>query len=409
MKENGDIDSILNDTNTFKEELFRAKANSENNILEIENTVDANRSQFEEEFKLIIQHLNDLKTKFLDELSTTLKRGREELSNQILTFEDGILCIDYCKNAFQMAKDADSNTERVMKFHKALEQFKRLKSCQIKETNVQIDTSSGDLASLKNIAIVKVVKTSNFIEFDINNIELLEFKRFQLGNGEITSGFFLSDGNFLVVNRTEKKCLIYDKEWNCCHVIEDLSDPRAVTQREEEIFVTAGISEYIEVYSSQFQKLKTIPIHYTVCGITSLGENLYVTSPYKILEIDNTGIMKSHTVNTKAHLHIISTKNNLIVYSVWKKNEVVAMDATGRTKWKYKNQNLESPHGLDVDSRDRIYVAGTASNNVHVLSNDGELIRVIENIYKPVFFKVNESERVVCVGTVEKEMVVYKF
>ena len=163
LKENGDIDSILNDTNTYKEELFRAKANSENNILEIENTVDAKRSQFEEEFKLIIQHLNDLKNKFLDELSTTLKRGREELSNQILTLEDGILCINYCKNGIQMAKDADSNTERLMKFHTALEQ------------------SSGDLTSLKNIAIVNVVKTSHFIEFDINNIELLEFKRFQLG------------------------------------------------------------------------------------------------------------------------------------------------------------------------------------------------------------------------------------
>lgn len=103
------------------------------------------------------------------------------MSNQILTLEDGILCINYCKNDIQMAKDADSNTERLMKFHTALEQFKRLKCCQIKETNVQIETSSGDLTSLKNIAIINVVNTSHFIEFDINNIELLEFKRFQLG------------------------------------------------------------------------------------------------------------------------------------------------------------------------------------------------------------------------------------
>lgn len=112
------------------------------------------------------------------------------------------------------------------------------------------------------------------------------------------------------MNRTEENCLIYDKEWNCCHVIEDLSDPRAVTQREEEIFVTTEISKCIEVYSNQFQKLKTIPVNHSACGITSLGEKLYVTSPHKILEINtcNTGMIKIHTVNTKAHLQIIYKK-----------------------------------------------------------------------------------------------------
>lgn len=85
------------------------------------------------------------------------------------------------------------------------------------------------------------------------------------------------------------------------------------------------------------------------------------------------------------------------------------MDVEGRTKGIYQNQDLKWPQGLDIDSRDRIYVAGKASNNEHVLSYDGKLIRVIENISAPVFFKVNESERVVYVGTVKNEMIVYKF
>ena len=89
--------------------------------------------------------------------------------------------------------------------------------------------------------------------------------------------------------------------------------------------------------------------------------------------------------------------------------KVIAWTIKGNSAWEYGNSSLKSPHGLDVDSFDHIYVADRDNNSVHVLSNVGALIRIIENIPNPLFFKLNEARGTVCVGSGENEMIIYKF
>lgn len=88
---------------------------------------------------------------------------------------------------------------------------------------------------------------------------------------------------------------------------------------------------------------------------------------------------------------------------------ITAMTEDGRVVWKYQSPNLKRPHGLDTDSCENIYVAGSTSNNVHVLSNTGDLVRVIEGIPSPYFFKISEEERVACVCSKNNTIFVYRF
>ncbi|VDI25500.1 Hypothetical predicted protein [Mytilus galloprovincialis] len=52
--------------------------------------------------------------------------------------------------------------------------------------------------------------------------------------------------------------------------------------------------------------------------------------------------------------------------------------AVGDTiKFTYTNQHLSSPRGIGIDFDGNIYIAGYCSKNIHQISNDGKLIRII--------------------------------
>ena len=116
---------------------------------------------------------------------------------------------------------------------------------------------------------------------------------------------------------------------------------------------------------------------------------------------------KTHATNFDI-CDIPVTRKGIILFSL-ASGKIMAITSKGETAWEYKSYNLKEPRGLHVDSRDQIYVSGRESNNVHVLTNGGKLIRVIENITNPMFFKVNEMRGVICVGSGQKKIIFYKF
>ena len=419
MKENGTINSLLTETKAYKEKLLCAKAKEENNISEIEKKVDEERSYMEERFTLTVKHLEDLKNKYLDELSSTLKTSRQDLQTEIERIDEAVLGVDLCTRALEDALEAGDEIETVMKYHNANATFLNVKKCRLKETNIKIDRTENstwlEMLNVKSFAVANLVKCENLIYFDVRNIELSVFKEVTFDDYEdISYGLLLSDGKFIFVDKEGQKCLIYDDQWNCCHVIDlFFSEPFGVAHCDEEIFVTTTHSREIEVFSSRhFQKLRNISVPYAIFGITSRDSNLYVTCGKKILKIDDKQNVKELKVDCTCHYHIITTKSGLIVYSDSKRNVVVAMTDEGDSVWEYRSPNLKHPEGLDVDSCDQIYVAGMNSSNVHVLSNTGNLIRLIENIPRPKFFKINETSRNVCVCSTKSgscEIIVYKF
>ena len=75
--------------------------------------------------------------------------------------------------------------------------------------------------------------------------------------------------------------------------------------------------------------------------------------------------------------------------------------------WQYKNPRLKVPRGLEIDCVGNIFVAARGSDNIHVLSVAGSLIRIIEDVPKPVFIKLMEERRMCCVCSNYKVLKVY--
>ncbi|XP_063399377.1 uncharacterized protein LOC134684013 [Mytilus trossulus] len=74
----------------------------------------------------------------------------------------------------------------------------------------------------------------------------------------------------------------------------------------------------------------------------------------------------------------IATFKDKIYHTNKLAHTVTCYNLQGGIQWTFKNESiLKNPLGIDVDSDGNVYVAGIHSNNVVVISNDGQMYRVL--------------------------------
>lgn len=414
LKENRQIDSLFNEVSTLKRKLMKAKTKAEINLSDIENTVDENVAKTEEEVLSIVQYVENLKKKFVDEIFSTLKKGREELQKEVANLEDGIFYTDYLETVLKRA--TTDNTDTLMQYIIVKEQLKKAKLQTFRQLHVNISVEKKpdwlNLKKLRGIASVQhSVSSSRCFYFDIRTLKLNKPNKHSITGGYLFSCLCLSEGKLLIVNCQEfGLCLVYDKEMKSVTWLEHLNRPYSACQCQEEIFVTNSESKTIDVFSSSdFQKIRNISIYDYVYGITSWNNYVYVACKKQILKLDRMGqILKKYDMNEKNNLHLVVTKSGIIIYSNLEIDKVTAMTGEGQVVWIYQSVNLKEPLDLDTDFHDNIYIAGRESNNIHILSNSGELIRMIEDIPKPTSCKIDEEEGIIYVICEGKTVYVYR-
>lgn len=417
LRESRKMDCMLSELNTFRRNLMKVKNEEMNNISEIENMVDESVAKLEEETSDIMQHIEQLKKEHINEIFLTQKNGREKLQREIEKIEDGVSCVDNCKEEIEKAKGTENNEDLILKYFTAKEIFQKIKQNNFKRIQLKIASEKEPswmkiTTEIRRIANVKLSEITRVFQFDISTVELTKFKEFPIENATIYCGLFLSRGRFLVVKyKGDETCLVYDQNWDCIKVIDGLKKPYGAVQCEDEIFVTNTASNTVDVFSSDdFHKIRNFHLKsINIMGIACWEDNLYGACGNQILKLNRMGeILQKYDVNGRNVLHITATKNGLIVYSDWKLETVTAINDNGFEVWKYQTGDLKQPIELDVDSSDNIYIAGSTSNNLHVLSSSGKRIRVIENIPTPSFCKVNEDERIICVCSGTRNIKLYQ-
>ncbi|XP_056003393.1 uncharacterized protein LOC125662149 [Ostrea edulis] len=387
IKQNRQLDVLLGDMKNLEKKLTKAKGEQEINVAEIENSVDEIIEKTEREFKECVDHLEILKNKHLDEVAGALKKGRGKLSECTNVLSDGIQCTNYCCRNIERVKETENDAEMVMTYYRVKERLLQLK--QFKCTKKQITISQKKVTSFERIN-----------EFSIDG-----------ENSIVWTGNFLSNGNFVFADYIpDGRCFIYNKDWKSTEVIDGLSYPFEAIHSGEELLVTCDGTKSIEVFSlSDLHKLQSININKTVYGITKLNGACYVGCGNKIIKLNLSGEkLKEYKVEGNYNIHISTTKDGHIVYSNCSLNTVTAITDQGDTVWQYKHIKMKVPRGLDVDSVGNIFVAARGSDNIHVLSGAGSLIRIIEDIPQPMFIKLMEERSICCVCSNREIMKVYK-
>ncbi|CAG2226155.1 unnamed protein product [Mytilus edulis] len=109
----------------------------------------------------------------------------------------------------------------------------------------------------------------------------------------------------------------------------------------------------------------------------------------------STGTIGSRLLGNSNYLYVTVITNN-IIYTNDNLNTVTCCDFQGNTHWQFRGGDvLKSPHGISIDKEGNVYVAGTISNNVEVVSNDGKRHRQIlsstEGLKQPKVLHYDQS------------------
>jgi sugar lactone lactonase YvrE len=92
----------------------------------------------------------------------------------------------------------------------------------------------------------------------------------------------------------------------------------------------------------------------------------------------------------------VATSGDKLYYTNTTTHTVTCCDLHGTTQWKFKDQRvLQFPYGISVDNDGNVYVAGYFSNNVMVISPDGqrhrELLSSKDGLVNPCVLDYDKS------------------
>lgn len=104
--------------------------------------------------------------------------------------------------------------------------------------------------------------------------------------------------------------------------------------------------------------------------------------------------------------------DGMLVCSNFTDHSVIALDDLGDEIWTYRHGELKGSYGLDKDPQNNIYVAGMNSNNIHILSRKGSLLRILGGFNGPTCIKFKKDSFtcfVICQSQTISQVMLYRF
>lgn len=146
-----------------------------------------------------------------------------------------------------------------------------------------------------------------------------------------------------------------------------------------------------------------------VSGLTCYDDGIVLRTGegYSFLTCNGKVVKKIKIVGTK--MPYVTCAENRIYFAKWEKNEIHCYDFSGKQMWIYKNEsNIISPNGVSADKDGNVFVTGSKSNNVVVISSDGSKCKeILSNQKFPVAIDLDKDNRRLLVCSSNSSAVLY--
>ena len=137
-----------------------------------------------------------------------------------------------------------------------------------------------------------------------------------------------------------------------------------------------GINRCIVIIDIESQKvMTTISMDTAIYGIAAIGRTIYycaLSKGIKMFNLNDKSI--SSVINSDmSGVYYVATSGDKLYYTNGNTHFVTCCDLHGTTQWEFKNEGvLRSPLGVFVDNDGNVFVVGYNSDNVVVISPDGQ-------------------------------------
>ncbi|XP_071181345.1 uncharacterized protein [Mytilus edulis] len=113
-----------------------------------------------------------------------------------------------------------------------------------------------------------------------------------------------------------------------------------------------------------------------------------------------------------SNMPYVACAKEKIFSAKWDTNEVFCFDKSGNTLWKFKDESIIKPaNGVSADIDGNVYVTGSYSNSVAVISSDGkkckQLINSSTNLDNPIAIDYHKTNNTLLVSAASGHAVLY--
>lgn len=105
---------------------------------------------------------------------------------------------------------------------------------------------------------------------------------------------------------------------------------------------------------------------------------------------------------------VIDDENNVICSS-FDQHVVKKLDLRGNVLFTYNHEKLKHPYGVTTDGEGNIFINGFTSNNIHILSREGKLRRIVGKLTNPLYIKFQNASNRFFVSSLHGNIEVFDF
>lgn len=370
-----------------------------NNMNSLDDTSDAFAKELSEITTAIIDNVKMLKEKHLNELAKLSKESKSKLEKSVQSTEHRLLYLQYWKEQLltNMSTETNLKTNDVFSYIKMKDFYENIRRLNYSKLEISIQTEIFDsvrkLTSLSCLAKTTVCENSNRQAFDLRKIDfksadVVNISEFKIENCDITDGVFLSLNKLLVADKKNKRCVLCNTDGVVLQEIALPGSPWGMCiHGENEVLVTLPDNKKVVVLDANSLETKqSVSIDCDCRGISTSGNTAVIDARDSVVMYDNfldENICKTLTIITGCTDDVALGGDGNIIFSSYSENVLKTFDKSGKMLFKYSHKELKDPHGLTVDGHGNIFVNGSVSNNIHIVSNDGKTVRILKGVQSP--------------------------
>ena len=405
IKDSGMMKSLDENMKEYEQKLLKTKCSMEENMDNLDDEADILTKKIEKMEEDLIAHVREAKGVALEKIAKTTKTSKEKINKSTESVDDQIQCIKKCQQTLADIDTTSDMVQQVVVFFRTKQINQNLQNSSIKKTLMTSKVKKGrDVGDIKNQILFPTLEHLECMQdinskIDIGKATLKAEVSFSVEDKNIYSGEFLFDGSILFpqhLSPPQAECVVFNRNGNQIRRISIDYTPAFVCFFGKEIYISCSSGIIIVLSSETFAVLRSMTTKKSCYGLDLKNDQLYAACMDSIDLMNKNGQkIRSYGVQQSVQCVIVNKHQNM-VYSNYVKNTVSAMNSSSKILWTYESPNLRFPYGIEQDSKDNIYIAGKDSNNIHVLSSEGVLLRLFDNIEHPWFIAIPPDDDTTC-------------
>ncbi|KAK3108878.1 hypothetical protein FSP39_017791 [Pinctada imbricata] len=403
IKRSDEVKEFEDKLKGFKTSLELFVQNRVDNLQNLDSDIKRIKLEVEILYKELSKHLEELKTNFLLEIAKIEKEVKPEIEEERDEMKYKIAAVDNSVALFQTNMKHAPPAQFIQAMEKLTEQktflenYLKDQSKKIKDSEVTFNTNE-KLLEMKNVIQefgnlnvhhVHRSDTDVMLAPVVPSVSMRSVE--PILSSEVYTGLdvegiaLLEDGQVVLSSRDTNTVEIRDP--NCSDVLSKLSvqgSPRGVKMTgdsEGAVAVRGHGLILFQVQNNQIHKVSEIQADVNYDFVYHTGR-YYIGygNEICIYNRNNGNYSKISEISVYNEVGYMALRDDSsLCYTVYKDNSVHCIGMDGAPVFTYSSKDLQYAVGVTVDRTGFIYVCGYLSRNVHQLSLDGKLQRIILN------------------------------